>query len=66
MARGREAEGVLMPTRTERRSDQDAQDLEALERAADDLCVYLNEGFSVDARSQRRGIEPFRQLKQSV
>jgi hypothetical protein len=28
--------------------------------------VHLNEGFSVDAWSQYRGIEPFRQLKQSV
>jgi len=49
-----------------RLSDQEARDLEALERAADDLCVHLNEGFSVDAWSQHRGIEPFRHLKQSV
>ena len=49
-----------------RLSDQDALDLIALERAADDLCVHLNEGVSVDAWSQCRGIKPFRQLKQSV
>ena len=40
-----------------RLSNQDARDLEALERAADDLCAHLNEGFSVDAWSQRRLVQ---------
>jgi hypothetical protein len=40
-----------------RLSNQDARNLEALERAADELCAHLNEGFSVDAWSQRRQVQ---------
>jgi hypothetical protein len=40
-----------------RLTDQDTRDLQVLECAADDLCVHLNKGFSVDAWSHRQPVQ---------
>lgn len=44
----------------------DIRDFECLERAADDLCLNLNEGYSMESWCKSRGIELPRQMKQTL